>query len=229
MFNNVVVGVSNPKSGEDAIALAKRLLSADGRLTLANIYVFPTEPHLSNGYTRDIETLERARAAELLQRARTQAGIPARARWRGASSVGRGLHELAEAADADLLVVGMSRQGLVGRTMLGDNTRATLGGAPCAVAAAPAGYAQRAREITRVRVLGEPSPEDLAADSATADLLVLGSRGRGPFGRLLDRRTYRSLERNTQCPLLVLPRGEDALVAAEALAYGESTASVELR
>jgi nucleotide-binding universal stress UspA family protein len=229
MFNNVVVGVSNPTSGEDAIALAKRLLSADGRLTLANVYVFPTEPHLSGGYTRDIETLERARAADLLQGARARAGIPARARWRGASSVGRGLHELAEAADADLLVVGMSRQGLVGRTMLGDNTRATLRGAPCAVAAAPAGYAQRAFEIRRVRVLGEPSAEDLAADGGTADLLVVGSHGHRPFGRLMDRRTYRSLERNTQCPLLVLPRGEDALAAAEALTYGESTAGVELR
>ena len=229
MFNNVVVGVGGHESWRDAIALAKQLLSENGRLTLANVFVFGAEPHLSNGYSRDIEALERARAAQLLQGARAVAGIPARARWRGADSVGRGLHELAESLGADLLVVGASQQGLIGRALGADNTRAALNGAPCAVAVAAAGYAQRAGEIRRVRVLGERSAELLVGDGGSADLLVVGSHGRGPLGRLLDGRRYRTLARNVQRPVLVLPRGADPLAAAEALSYGESPVRAELR
>jgi nucleotide-binding universal stress UspA family protein len=229
MFTNVVVGVGGNESWHDAIALAGQLLGEDGRLTLANIFVLDAEPHLSSGYSRDVEALERARAAELLQRARARVGIPAAARWRGAPSVGRGLHELAEALEADLLVVGKSRPGVLGRALLGDNTLAALSRAPCPVAVAPAGYAQRAREIQRVRVFREHSTEQLASDGGSADLLVVGSHGSGPLGRLLDRGTHQKLARHAQSPLLVLPRRANPLAAAEALAYGESPVEAGLR
>jgi nucleotide-binding universal stress UspA family protein len=229
MFKNVVVGVGGNDSWHDAIALAGRLLSEDGRLTLANVFVFGAEPHLSSGYSRDIEAMERARAAELLQRARALAGLPAAARWRGAASVGRGLHELAEALEADVLVVGMSRHGLLGRALLTDNTLAAVNRAPCAVAVAPAGYAHCAREIRRMRVFRERSAQQLAPNGGSADLLVVGSHGYGPFGRLLDRSTRRKLARNAQSPLLVLPRRANPLAVAEALAYGESPVETGLR
>jgi nucleotide-binding universal stress UspA family protein len=216
MFNNVVVGVGDHESWRDAIALAKQLLSGNGRLTLANIYVFEAEPRLSAGYGREVEAAERRRAAKLLQRARAEAGMPAAARWRGAASVGRGLRELADRLEADLLVVGMSRQGL-GRALRGDTVRAALNGAPCAVAIAPAGYAERPGEIRRVGMSHERSAKQLARNSGSADLLVVGSRAYGPLGRLVHRGTYRKLLRATRCPLLVLPHGVHRLAAAEAL------------
>jgi nucleotide-binding universal stress UspA family protein len=222
MFNNVVVGVGGHESWRDAIALAKQLLCEEGQLALANVFVFGTEPHLESGYSRDVEALERARAAELLQRARALAGIPATARWRGASSVGRGLHELAEKFGAELLVVGASRHGLVGRALRGDNTDGAMNGAPCAVAVAPMGYAGQAGAIRRVRVLRGRSAEALATGGGSVDLLVAGSHGLGPVGRLRDRSRYRTLTRSGRCPLLVLPRGVDLLAAAEALTFGES-------
>ena len=220
MFKNVVVGVGGSESWHDAVALGVKLLSEDGRLTLANVFVFGTGPRLSNGYNRDVEAMERARAAKLLQWARARAGIPAAARWRGAASVGRGLHELAEELEADVLVVGASQQRMVGRALLRDNTLATLNGAPCAVAVAPAGYAQRAREIRRVRVLDERSAEDFGGNGGKSDLLVVGSRGHGPLRRLLNGSMLRNLSRDAACPLLVLPRGAHPLAAAEALIYG---------
>jgi nucleotide-binding universal stress UspA family protein len=232
MFNNVVVGVGGQGSWRDAIVLARQLLDEDGRLTLANIFVFGAEPHLSSGYSRDVEALERARAAELLQGARAQAGIPARARWRGACSVGRGLHEVSEALEADLLVVGTSRPGLLGRALRGDNARGAVSSAsPCAVAVAPADYAQRSSEIRRVRVLGEHLTGQLVPDGGAADLLVVGARARGPLGPLLHRGTYGRVARSAQCPVLVVPRGADPLAVAEALAYGgdERPVKPELR
>jgi nucleotide-binding universal stress UspA family protein len=67
-------------------------------------------------------------------------------------SPGRGLHEQAEEQDADLLVVGSCGRGAFGRAMLGDDTRAALNGAPCAVAIASLGYAEHPQPIARVGV-----------------------------------------------------------------------------
>jgi nucleotide-binding universal stress UspA family protein len=51
---------------------------------------------------------------------------------------------------------------------------------------------------------GEPS-EELARFSEELDLLIVGSRGYGPMGRLLNGSTSTYLARRTQCPLLVVP------------------------
>ena len=51
------------------------------------------------------------------------------------------------------------------------------------------------------------SGEELAAFSDDVDLLVVGSRGYGPFGRLVFGSTSHYLERHARCSLLVLPRG----------------------
>ncbi len=120
--------------------------------------------------------------------------------------MGRGLHEVAEQLGADVLVVGMSRKGAVGRVLLGDNARSSLKGAPCAVAMAPAGYARRACAIERVSVCYDGSAQELARTSTDVDLLVVGSRGHGRLGRLVSRRRYRSLGGAVQCPLLIVPR-----------------------
>src|SRR4051812_36420162 len=69
--------------------------------------------------------------------------VEAHLRWYGSSSVGRGLHELCEVIGADLLVVGSSHRGLLGRVLIGDDTSAALNGAPCAIAIAPSNYSQR--------------------------------------------------------------------------------------
>ncbi len=100
---------------------------------------------------------EQARA--LLDRVRDKAGIEARLRWPSAPSVGRGLHELAEEIHPDLLVVGSSRRALLGRALVGDDTRAALNGTPCAIAIAPAGYSQRAGVLKNIGVGYDGSPE----------------------------------------------------------------------
>ena len=48
--------------------------------------------------------------------------------------------------------------------------------------------------------------EELALYSASLDLLIVGSRGYGPIGRLIHGSTSRKLTRIARCPLLVLPR-----------------------
>jgi nucleotide-binding universal stress UspA family protein len=157
MFDNVLVGVDEREGGRDAIALAKMLISEGGRLTFS--YVYHGDPHRWHGSRPPLEPAEEEHANRMLEKAREEAGVSALLRCQGASSVGRGLHELGERIGADLLVVGSSRRGLIGRVLLGDDTRAALNGAPCAVAIAPAGYAREPSLMREIGVGYNGSPE----------------------------------------------------------------------
>jgi nucleotide-binding universal stress UspA family protein len=291
MFKNVIVGVDERPGGSDAIAIAKRLAGRDSEVTLA--YVYSGDVRTWRGSSAAYDAAERERGAELLAKARDEASIDAQLRCTGAPSAGRGLHMLAEVTGADLLVVGSSHRGLLGRVLLGDDTRAALNGAPCAVAIAPAGYAQdpgvmreigvaynaspeseHALEVARklaahhgaklsafeavslpagyvfagaavplgeiipglvkgarerVAALDGVSPhaaygnpaEELAVYSASLDLLVVGSRGYGPVGRLVHGSTSQQLARSARCPLLVLTRAARAAAAPNAVEDGQ--------
>ena len=48
--------------------------------------------------------------------------------------------------------------------------------------------------------------EELTLYSETVDLLVVGSRGSGPLGRMIHGSTAQNLARTVHCPLLVVPR-----------------------
>jgi nucleotide-binding universal stress UspA family protein len=280
MFKQIVVGVDEHEGGRDAVALAKNLLGPDGELTLA--YVYPADSFVHWSAHAALDASEREQASELLEKTRAEAGVHARLASRRSSSVGRGLHELAESIKADLLVVGSSRRSLLGRVLIGDDTRAALNGAPCSIAIAPASYSKQtvaireigvaydgspesehavavARELAtdrdatlsafeavslptyafvgvgapiddalqslvdaareRIAALGGVEPhaaygqpaEELAVYSASVDLLVVGSRGYGPMGRLIHGSTSRQLLRAARCPLLVLTRASRAI------------------
>jgi nucleotide-binding universal stress UspA family protein len=275
MFTRIIVGVDEHHGGRDAIALATALLSADGELTLA--HVDASDPYVYRGVSALYETRERELALMRLGEAATGMRTEPSLQAISSTSVGRGLHELAEQSGADLLVVGSSRRGLAGRALLGDDTHAALNGASCGVAVAPTGYgsapavireigvgydaspeSERALELARelaaergarlsafqavsvpAYVLGagaasidasiddvvaearkrialldgvEPhaaygSPaEELTLFSASVDLLVIGSRGYGPIGRIVHGSVSLRLARSARCPLLVLPR-----------------------
>jgi nucleotide-binding universal stress UspA family protein len=157
MFKNVIVGVDGQEGGRDAIALAKILRAEHSKLTLA--YVYSGDAHVWRGSSPPYDAAESERTQELLEKAREEAGVDADLKWEGSSSVGRGLHELAEAVGADLLIIGSSRRGLLGRVLIGDDTRAALNGAPCAVAIAPAGYSMHPVVMREVGLGYNGSPE----------------------------------------------------------------------
>ena len=106
-------------------------------------------------------------------RCATSAGVDAELIDITASSVGRGLHYLSETRAADLLVVGSSAQGLVGRVLVGDITRAALIGAPCAVAVAPMGHASAAAPLAKIGVGYDGTPESEEALALARELAAL--------------------------------------------------------
>jgi nucleotide-binding universal stress UspA family protein len=168
MFQNVIVGVDGRPNGRDAIALAMRLLADDGKLTLAHIHGGATNPlHAS---TPGRLTEERESSHTLLERERAEADVQAELVSYAAHSPGRGLHSLAEEQSADLLVVGSCSRGTVGRVLLGDDTRGSLNGAPCAVAVATRGYAEHPVPIASIGVGYDGSPESEIALSEAREV-----------------------------------------------------------
>src|SRR5262249_29939195 len=113
----------------------------------------------------------RDEAEDLLERERGQAGIDT------ADSIvfangkpGRALQELAERESADLLVIGSTHRGPVGRVLLGDATLTALNGAPCAVAVAPTGYATSKHTLRAIGVGHDGSDESERALTAARAL-----------------------------------------------------------
>ena len=279
MFKQIVVGVDGGTGGRDAVALAKLLLAAGGELTLG--HVIPNDDNAYGGAGSAYEAPDRERAEALLETVRKEAGVEAHLRWRASSSVGRGLHELCEMTGADLMAVGSSRRGLLGRVFIGDDTSAALNGAPCSIAIAPTDYSQQPGVIRKIGVgydgspesehalsvarmladasgarlsalesvalpsdaflgpgavdntperlledarrriaaLGDVEPhaaygqpaEELAQYSESLDLLIIGSRGYGPIGRLIHGSTSQQLAHSARCPLLVLAHAAPAI------------------
>ena len=67
-------------------------------------------------------------------------GVAAELRDVESTSAPRALHELAEAQDAGLLVIGSTRQGTVGRLLPGSTAQRLMHGAPCPIAVVPHGW-----------------------------------------------------------------------------------------
>ena len=270
MFENVLVGVDFRPGGRDAIALASRLREPAGSMTLVHVYA----RHFLPG-----EAVEgdRERAEAELEKERAETGVEAELVAVGGPTPGQVLHEEAETRGADLIVLGSCHRGVFGRTMLGDVTRASINGAPCAVAVAPAGYAARSGPLEAIGVAYDGSPEsrvalaaarklaaaagariealhvislpsyaygglaaafmmgldevveredakmkalegvegraeyglpadDLSTFAKHVDLLVVGSRGYGPWGRLVHGSTSGELARHAGGAVLIVPR-----------------------
>jgi nucleotide-binding universal stress UspA family protein len=169
MFRHVIVGVDGGPTGADAVALAKVLVAQDGELALAHVYALTPYRGASGAYG----PAEHAASMALLEQAREAAGVDAELVDITASSVGRGLHYLSETREADLLVVGSSAQGLVGRVLVGDITRGALIGAPCAVAVAPIGHADATGALATIGVGYDGTPESEAALALARELAAI--------------------------------------------------------
>ena len=168
MFKNVLVGVDGSPNGRDAIALASRLIAENGKLTLAHVHTGTLHP--LHAIEPGVVDEEKAASRKILEQEREAAEVQAELVSIVAFSPGAGLHSQAEEQSADLIVVGSCSRGALGRVMLGDDTRAALNGAPCAVAIAERGYSEHPTPIAKVGVAYNGSPESKLALERARDL-----------------------------------------------------------
>ena len=202
MFSNVVVGVKEREAGRDALFLARILISANGKLTLARVQVVAPRPAPDSGAAG--AEARRRDALERLAALRDESQLDAEMVCVEAPSVRRGLHDLARARDADLLVIAASRQDEIYRDLVADDARELLEAAPCTVAVAPVGYHDRGGSLRRIGVAYDGSPgsaraldvaRTLAADQPTKLSAFHAVSGPGRIEDTVDDEVAHALER----------------------------------
>jgi nucleotide-binding universal stress UspA family protein len=137
----IVIGFDGSDSGEDALALGLLLCRATGAVpVVATVYpeAYPIGPGRVDA---EWVAFMREQSEELLRCARRVLGDGVDADYRtvSAASESRGLHELAEQEHAEIVVVGSTHRGALGRTYPGSTGDRLLQGSACPVAVAPRG------------------------------------------------------------------------------------------
>lgn len=181
MTQRIIAGYSDTAGGRDALALGVVLADLDdtSELTVTHVYMYnpPSEPASPAGWRKAL----REDADAQLRPARAAFGTRNRTTFVPCCGVSPtdGLHRLAEKLDASAVVVGVSHNHGLGRVRIGSVTEQTLHAAPCAVAVAPANYADRAgQRIDSVSVAFNGSAEAWRA------LLSAGEIARAANARL---------------------------------------------
>jgi nucleotide-binding universal stress UspA family protein len=168
VFERIVVGFDESEGSRDALALGRRLadrLGAD--LVVVGVVPLPTGGSLmpalpANAFTNLVEQAEAGinKAAEEF-RATTEIVQ--------SSSAARGLEELTEKLEGDLLVLGCTRTD-PGLVRAGHKARVLMQGSRCAVALAPVGYRDTEAGLSVIGVAIDGSPEAAHALDAAVEI-----------------------------------------------------------
>ena len=155
MYRKILVGYDSSAQAKDALALGQTLAGASGaKLVVGPVLEFDPV------WERRTQTKTAAKAAG--------ASVEVIA----GSEPARGLHELAEEIEADLILVGSAHLGRLGQALAGSVGRDLLHGSPCAVGVAPRGYQDHQLGISAMVVGFDGSPESGQALVAATDLCV---------------------------------------------------------
>ena len=173
MFRKVIVGFDGSERGLDALMLGQRLTAPEGDLIVCCVHhlqplsarIDPTEPTID--HTSAQESVERA--TRMLK-----GGLTVTPMFLAGESTAKTLQSAAISEQADLVVLGSSHRGALGRVLLGSVTQATLREAPCPVAVAPVGFHADRTEARPTRIaVGhdavEPTPDALSAGVALCE------------------------------------------------------------
>lgn len=165
-MHRILIGFDGSERGEDALAFGRVLARAAGEKAEPVVAIVYQAVILKDSHGTESNYQERLRmeAEQQLARARELAPeLPAEAFVAvRAASPAAGLHRFAASSEADVMVVGASHRGTLGRIWPGSATEQVLQGAPCAVAVVPGGYAElpeREQELRRVAIAYDGSPE----------------------------------------------------------------------
>jgi nucleotide-binding universal stress UspA family protein len=169
MFKTIIVGVDAREGGRDALALASTLARLGGGELIA-VHAYPYDYFVSRGAGAEFETAMHGAALETLEGELERTGVDARPVAVPDGSPGRALHLAARRNEGDLIVVGSTHRGALGRVLAGDATASALHGAPCPVVVAPAGYARHRGALRTIGVAYDGSPEAHAALTLASDL-----------------------------------------------------------
>lgn len=234
-MSTILIGVDDSTRSEEAVAFGRRLAGAtSGHVIVACAFAYSDMPsRAANPAYRDAL---KADASQTVRRmSALLEGIPAervRTVVVAEPSPAHALHDLAEAHQASIVVVGATRTGHAGRVLPGATAERLLHGAPCPVAVVPEGYRTAGDfSIRRIGVACTASKEAKAAVAAAvevaralgAELEVIGVVCVDLYGTsaMMGGRSYvvsgDDIERSVQEELDALVVGLPADVKAEAV------------
>jgi nucleotide-binding universal stress UspA family protein len=146
MYSDLVIGFDGSAPARDGLILGRRLALATGARPTV-LYVRPYTALTAPVADVDEDYTWAACAALTLDEARAlMADVPGATFVAAAdTSPAHALHRAADAAEAALIVLGSTHRTGVGRVVPGTTADAVIRSSPCAVAIAPAGYAQASR------------------------------------------------------------------------------------
>ena len=181
MFRKVIVGFDGSDRALDALLLGRALTVPDGELIVCCVHHFqslsaridPTEPRIDEESAQAIvEKATQLLDGSLKVKTKLVAGA-------GAATM---LQHVASKEQAELIVLGSSHRGALGRVFIGSVTQETLHEASCTVAVAPVGFHDRQahnpmRRIAVAHDSVEPTPAHFQPPRAVrqtgAELLLL--------------------------------------------------------
>src|SRR5688500_16719572 len=160
----IVVGYDGSDESHDALALAKALAAAWGsRLLLVRVEPAGPLDLPSEVILEPIQDRAEDALAGIARELREQ-DVDVGTRVGLLGSAAQGIHEAAEDASADLIVVGSGPRGRIGRAVAGTVGVRLLHVAPCPVAIAPRGFADVAE--WRPKIVGAAYDGSREAQSA---------------------------------------------------------------
>lgn len=189
MERTVIIAFDGSPNSEDALELGEQLCDVfDATPVIASCVLFPKylmdPPELKLAVEEDTKPLFERAEARLAPREVEVCSM-------FDESPARGLQKLAEDIEPLAIVVGSAHRGTLGRVLLGDVGSKLLSGAPCPVAVAPLGYADREGEhLLRIGVAVDGGVESERAlteaivftERLHASLAVVSVLGAPPVG-----------------------------------------------
>jgi nucleotide-binding universal stress UspA family protein len=172
VYRRIVVGFNGSARAYDALALGSMLARPTGARLLIT-YVSEHEPPFER-QTREHARALRERIEPMLAAGMEAVpeGVAAEHTTLESSSPSRGLHELAEGSRSDLLVIGSTHKGPLGRVVVGSVGELLLGGTPCPIAVAPNGFAEDCPHSPRLVCVGYDGSRESRAALAAAHALA---------------------------------------------------------
>jgi nucleotide-binding universal stress UspA family protein len=172
--SKIIVGVDMNGRSRDAVALAAQIARGSGA-ELVLVCAYPSDDHpvrVADGGS--FRRYLREEAENAIAKARE--GVDGLALVRPLTiaerSPAKGIQSVATHEGAALIVIGSSHRGGVGRVLAGTTAERLLHGAPCPVAVAPRGFADRTGDaIDAIGIAYDHSPEAKSA-LAAATLLA---------------------------------------------------------
>lgn len=143
-MKKIIVGFDGTNQAKDALHLGAAIADVfDAQLIVASAIEYGPDPFLETEGYEDYNKIKAEHFEQVFNQARAELGSRDFERRELRNTAAHGLTDLAEVTKADLIAVGSTHRGPIGRVFAGTVAARLFHGAPCAVMVASRGWSDR--------------------------------------------------------------------------------------